>query len=489
MSDTTALGARALRDLVARRDISCEEVARAHIEKALRINPALNALLALDPERAMEDARGLDQRMAHGEPAPALAGVPVVVKDNICTRGLKTTCGSKILGDYVPPYDATAVERLREAGAVLLAKANMDEFAMGSSTENSAYGPARNPWDLSRVPGGSSGGSAASVAAGIAPLALGSDTGGSVKQPAALCGTVGLRPTYGRVSRYGLVAFASSLDQIGPITRTVEDNLLLLSILSGADSRDSTCSTVPPPAAKMPEDGGRGLRVGVVREHFDGALDPEVRASALKAAGLLKEAGAEVVDVSLPHSGYALAAYYVLATAEASSNLARFDGVRYGPRMGGETAASSCERTRTALFGPEVKRRILLGTFVLSEGYREAYYLRALQARNLVTDDFEKAFARVDVLLGPTTPTTAFPIGEKAQDPLAMYLSDVYTVPSNLAGLPGLSVPIGFSRHGLPMGAQLVGRRFEERTLYRAGLLLERALDLGSIKPPLDPQP
>jgi aspartyl-tRNA(Asn)/glutamyl-tRNA(Gln) amidotransferase subunit A len=483
VTDPTTLSARDLRDLVAHREVSCEEVTQIHLDRIAALNPTLNALLTVDSEGALAASRDLDVRMARGEAPPPLAGVPAVVKDNLCTRGLRTTCGSKILENYIPPYDGTAVARLRASGAVILGKANMDEFAMGSSTENSAFGPARNPWDQSRVPGGSSGGSAAAVAAGLAPLALGSDTGGSVKQPAALCGTVGMRPTYGRVSRYGLVAFASSLDQVGPITRTVEDNFLLLAAISGADPMDATCAALSPFDPSTAQGDVRGLRVGLVTEQAGDGPDPEITEAVMRAARLLEDAGAKLVDVSLPHSGSALAAYYVLATAEASSNLARYDGVRYGSREEGDTASATCERTRTAGFGPEVKRRILLGTFVLSEGYREAYYLRAQHARDLVALDFERAFKSADVLLGPTTPTPAFPFGEKTLDPVAMYLSDIYTVPSSLAGLPGLSIPCGFTRAGLPVGAQLVGRPFEELVLYRAALFLERSLGLARRAP------
>jgi aspartyl-tRNA(Asn)/glutamyl-tRNA(Gln) amidotransferase subunit A len=478
------LSAVALHDLVTRREISCTEVVRAHLDRIGERNPALNAVQTPDPEGALAAAADLDARLARGETPPPLAGVPVLVKDNLCTRGLRTTCGSKILENYIPPYDATCVSRLREAGAVILGKTVLDEFAMGSSTENSAFGPARNPWDPSRVPGGSSGGSASAVAAGMAPLALGSDTGGSVKQPAALCGVAGLRPTYGRVSRFGLVAFASSLDQVGTLARRVEDAFLLLGTISGADPRDATCADLPPLSPERPEGGVRGMKFGLVREHFEDGLDAEVRSAVLGAARLLEGAGAEVREVSLPHAKYALAAYYILATAEASANLARYDGVRYGPRIGGPTAAASCERTRTALFGPEVKRRILMGAFVLSEGYRDAYYLRARRARDLVASDFSRALRDVDLLLGPTTPTPAFPLGEKVEDPVAMYLSDIFTVPSNIAGLPGLSVPCGFSSAGLPMGLQLVGSPFEERTLARAGLFLESALEIIEKGPP-----
>ncbi len=475
--------ARQLRDAVGAGEISCQEIVRHHLNRIEALNPALNAFLTVTPEGALKEARRWDAARAQGEPLPPLAGVPVVLKDNLCTRGVRTTCGSRILETYAPPYDATAVERLRAAGAIILGKANMDEFAMGSSTENSAFGPSKNPWDTSRVPGGSSGGSAAAVAAGLAPLALGSDTGGSVKQPAALCGLVGMRPTYGRVSRHGLVAFASSLDQVGPFSRTVEDNLLLLSTISGHDPRDSTSAERPALDGLMPDDGVAGLRVGLPKEHFGEGVDPEAAEAVRLCARLLEAAGARVEEVSLPHDDLAVATYYVLADAEASSNLARYDGIRYGLCASRDDLAEQYEATRGEGFGAEVKRRVLLGTFVLSSGYYEAYYGRALSARALCRQDFEHAFERVDLLLGPTSPTPAFSLGAKVDDPLAMYLSDVFTIPSCLGGFPGLSFPCGFSSSGLPLGAQLVGPKWTEGTVYRAALHLERVLGLTDRHP------
>ncbi len=470
-------GASAIREAVGRGEVSCEEVAAAHLERVESLGPRLNAVLTVTRDEALGAARRWDAARARGEDLPPLAGVPVLVKDNLCTRGVRTTCGSRILERYVPPYDATAWARLASAGAVLLGKANLDEFAMGSSNENSAFGPVANPWDGTRVPGGSSGGSAAGVASGMAPLALGSDTGGSVRQPAALCGAVGLKPTYGRVSRYGLVAFASSLDQVGPITRTVEDNALLLAAISGADARDATCAALAP---FDPRDGlgdVRGLRVGLLKEHLD-ACDAEVADSVRRCARALEEGGASLAEASLPHAGYALDTYYILADAEASSNLARFDGVRFGLRVEGGDLAGTYEATRSRGFGPEVKRRILLGTYVLSAGYYEAYYLRAQKARTLCRRDFDGAFSGSDVLLGPTSPTAAFPVGAKVRDPLAMYLSDVCTIPASLGGFPALSVPCGFTGAGLPVGAQLVAPHYREDLLYRAGRHCERAMGL-----------
>jgi aspartyl-tRNA(Asn)/glutamyl-tRNA(Gln) amidotransferase subunit A len=407
----------------------------------------------------------------------------------VCVRGLPATCGSRILERFIPPFDATFVERLRAAGAVILGKTNMDEFAMGSSTEHSAYLRTRNPWDPERVPGGSSGGSAAAVAAGEVPLAVGTDTGGSIRQPAAFTGTVGLKPTYGRVSRYGLVAFASSLDQAGPIGRTVEDAALGLQAMAGADPRDMTCAThrVGDYAGAA---GGKGrsvagLRVGIPSEHFGEGLDPEVREALERCRAAWAGLGAQVIDVALPHARYAIATYYIVATAEASSNLARYDGVRYGLRVPGDDLQAMYRRTRTAGFGDEVKRRIMLGTYALSAGYYDAYYLRAMKVRALIRRDFSEAFQKVDVLMGPTTPTPAFRFGEKLDDPLAMYLSDVYTVTANLAGIPALSLPCGFTRAGLPIGCHLSARSFDETTLLSAASALESALDVAASAPPL----
>ena len=433
---------------------------------------AFNLVLA---EGARERADDIDRRVAAGEDPGALAGVPVAVKDNLCTRGVPTTCSSRILEGWCPPYDATVVERLAAAGAVVVGKTNMDEFAMGSSTETSATGPTRNPWDLDRVPGGSSGGSAAAVAAGFAPLALGSDTGGSIRQPAALCGVVGLKPTYGTVSRYGLVAFASSLDQVGPFATTVADAAVLFDVIGGHDPADSTSLHRPTPRVTSVLDQGiDGMTVGVVREFLDGA-DADVSARIAAAAQALAAAGARVEEISVPSMRLALSAYYLIAPAEASSNLARYDGVRYGLRVDAPDTVAMNTATRSAGFGAEVKRRIMLGTYALSAGYFDAYYGQALRVRTRILEGFAEAYRRCDVLLGPTTPTTAFRLGAKVDDPLAMYLSDVCTIPTNLAGHPAVSVPFGTGDDGLPVGAQLLGPALEEGTLLRAAAVLEAA--------------
>ncbi|HVK16668.1 MAG TPA: Asp-tRNA(Asn)/Glu-tRNA(Gln) amidotransferase subunit GatA [Fimbriiglobus sp.] len=465
---------------------SAAEITNAFLATIRDREPAVGAFTHLDESVARQQAAAVDAKRKAGAKIGPLAGVPVAVKDVLCTRGVPTTCSSKILANFVPPYDAHVVERLRAADAVLIGKTNMDEFAMGSSTENSATGPTRNPWDLSRIPGGSSGGSAAAVAAGFAPLALGTDTGGSIRQPAALCGVVGLKPTYGRVSRYGLVAFASSLDQVGPFARTVADAALLLGAIAGHDHRDSTSVDRPIPDYAVALDTPlTGLRVGVPREFFGEGLDPEVGAAVRTALAEYEKRGATLVDVSLPHSEYALAAYYIVAPAEASSNLARYDGMHYGHRTA--TAADlvgTTARSRDEGFGPEVKRRVMVGTYVLSRGYRDAYYVQALKVRRLVKRDFDEAFARCDVIAGPTTPTPAFPVGAKSDDPLAMYLSDVYTVSANLAGLPGVSVPCGFTAAGLPVGLQLLAPPFEEERLLRAARMYEAATDWHTRRPP-----
>jgi aspartyl-tRNA(Asn)/glutamyl-tRNA(Gln) amidotransferase subunit A len=436
---------------------------------------AFNLVLA-DEARAAADA--VDAAVARGDDPGPLAGVPVAIKDNLCTRGVPTTCSSRILDGWRPPYDATVVERLRAAGAVVVGKTNHDEFAMGSSTENSAFGPTRNPHDLTRVPGGSSGGSAAAVAAGFAPLALGSDTGGSIRQPAALCGVVGVKPTYGAVSRYGLVAFASSLDQIGPFANDVHDAALLLEAIWGHDPCDSTsiASELPPVLGTL-EDGVSGLRVGVVEELTDvEGVQPEVRAAVDEAAGELEDAGAKVERVSVPTTVHGLPAYYLIAPAEASSNLARYDGVRYGLRVDADDVAAMNAATRDAGFGPEVKRRIMLGTYALSAGYYDAYYGQAQRVRTLIIRDFERAYERFDVLLSPTSPTVAFPLGAKTADPLAMYLSDVCTIPTNLAGHPAISVPFGTGEAGLPVGVQVLAPALGESVMFRTARALERGV-------------
>ncbi len=465
------------RSAILERQFSAVALVEAFYGKIAAEDPDIHAYLTLCRERALEKAGEIDRLADRGDPLPPLAGVPIAVKDVMVMRGVRATAGSKILENFIAPYDCTAVARLEAAGAVVLGKTNCDEFAMGSSNENSAYGPVRNPRERTRVPGGSSGGSAAAVAAGTAVAALGSDTGGSIRQPTAFCGVVGLMPTYGRVSRYGLIAFASSLDHIGPITKTVKDAAILLRYIAGHDPLDSTSAEVAVPEYEQ-EIGRpvRGLRLGVPREYFAEGLDAEVRAAVEAAIKLLAEAGCEIVPISLPHTEYAIPTYYVIATAEASSNLARYDGVRYGFRAPGvRTLAEMYRRTRDAGFGAEVKRRILLGTYALSAGYYDAYYLKAQKVRTLLARDFEQAFERVDAIVTPTTPTVAFKLGEKLQDPLAMYLSDVYTVTADLAGVPGISVPCGESKDGLPIGLQILGRHFDEGKVLRLAHVCEHA--------------
>jgi aspartyl-tRNA(Asn)/glutamyl-tRNA(Gln) amidotransferase subunit A len=444
-------------------------------------NPAINAFLAVSRERAFRTAAAIDQQAAQGDPLPALAGVPIGVKDVLVMEGSPATAGSRILEGYRPPYDATVVQRLEAAGAVLVGKLNCDEFAMGSSNENSGYGPVHNPVALDRVPGGSSGGSAAAVAAGMVVAALGTDTGGSVRQPASFCGVVGVLPTYGRVSRYGLIAFASSLDRVGPLTRTVRDAAILLGVIAGYDPLDATSANVPvPDYVQALDQPVKGLRVGVPAEYFAEGLDTEVRAAVDSAIERLREAGCSIHPVSLPHTRYAVPTYYILATAEASANLARFDGVRYGLRAkDANTLTSMYRRSRDMGFGAEVKRRILLGTYALSAGYYDAYYKKAQQVRTLLTRDFLDAFQQVDVLVTPTAPTPAFKLGEKTDDPLSMYLADIYTVTASLAGICGISVPCGRSSQGLPIGAQILGRHFDEATVLRTALAVEKAMNAG----------
>jgi len=483
MSRLAELDAGEILRLIRNGDLSALEVLRDHLDRLEALDRPIHALLRVNP-RAEEEARDQDREIRAGRAGP-LAGLPLALKDNLLTEGLETTCASRILANFVPTRDATAVARLRAAGAVVLCKTNLDEFAMGSSTENSAFGPTRNPWDLERVPGGSSGGSAAAVAAGIAPVALGSDTGGSVRQPAAFCGVVGLKPTYGRVSRYGLVAFGSSLDQIGPITRSVADAARVLSSMAGTDPADSTSSSAPVDDYVGALEGGvRGLRVGLPNEYFGNGIAPEIAAAVRGAAARLEGEGARVEEVSLPHTRYAIPTYYLVATAEASSNLARYDGVRYGIRVDAAGRLGEMYRaTRGAGFGDEVKRRILLGTFALSAGYHDAFYGKAQRVRALLRRDFAHVFERgVDLLLCPTTPTTAFRLGEKIADPLAMYLSDVCTATLNLAGLPAISVPLHLSSSGLPIAAQIAAPDFSEALLFRTGAVLERLF--GRLAPP-----
>jgi aspartyl-tRNA(Asn)/glutamyl-tRNA(Gln) amidotransferase subunit A len=464
--------------MMLRAEVSSEEIVSSvydHIQKA---NPDINAFITLTEEEARENAAKIDGRRQQGENLGALAGLPIAVKDNICTKGVRTTCASKILSDFVPPYDATAVERLKLADAVIIGKTNLDEFAMGSSNETSFFGLVKNPYDSGRIPGGSSGGSAAAVASDMAIMALGSDTGGSVRQPAALCGVVGMKPTYGRISRYGLVAFASSLDQIGVITRDVRDCALLLGTVCGYDPRDST--SLRQAESHFSESLGgevRYTRLGIPREYFGEGLDEEVREAVLNGVRILEKLGMKTEEVSLPHTDKAIATYYVLADAEASSNLARYDGVKYGFRAEGDFELSRMyEKTRSQGFGPEVKRRIILGTYVLSAGYYEAYYAKAQKVRTMVREDFNRAFEKVDVIVTPTSPTTAFEIGEKMDDPLTMYLSDVYTVSANLAGLPAISVPCGKDSKGLPIGFQMMGKPLSEGLILKVAYALEQSL-------------
>ena len=469
------------RTAVQERKTSALALAEAYYARIQKEDGQIGAFLTLSKERALEQADRIDRLAAEGKTLPPLGGVPVGIKDVMSTRGLRTTAGSKILENYIPPYDCTAVARLEAAGAVVLGKMNCDEFAMGSSNENSAYHPVRNPRGLNRVPGGSSGGSAAAVAAEMVVVALGSDTGGSIRQPASFCGVVGLKPTYGRVSRYGLIAFASSLDHIGPFANTVKDAALMLRIIAGRDAMDSTSAdvSVPDYVAEL-EKPVRGLRVGVAKEYFGEGLDAEVRAAVEAAIQKLAELGCEIVPVSLPHTEYAIPTYYIVATAEASSNLARFDGVRYGFRAKAGNLSEMYRLTRDGGFGMEAKRRIMLGTYALSAGYYDAYYLKAQKVRTLLTRDFEDAFQKVDVIASPTAPTPAFKLGEKVDDPLAMYLADIYTVTANLAGIPGISVPCGENHEKLPIGLQLFGRHFDEATLlcvanaYESSMVVRR---------------
>jgi aspartyl-tRNA(Asn)/glutamyl-tRNA(Gln) amidotransferase subunit A len=465
---TRAAGIRAA---VAARQLSAVEVCRAALDRIARADPPLHAFLHVSAERALARAAELDRAPVRDAP---LLGVPIALKDNICVAGVPTTAASRLLEHYVPPYSATVVDRLERAGAVIIGKTNCDEFAMGSSTEHSAFGPTRNPWAVDRIPGGSSGGSAVAVAAGMVPLALGSDTGGSIRQPAALCGVYGLKPTYGRVSRYGLIAFASSLDQIGPLAASAEDLALAFNAIAGPDERDSTSADAPPLDLTAAADGEiRGLRIGVPRELLGDGVEPGVLRAFDAALDTLRDAGAAIADIPLPHAPLAIPVYYLIANAEASSNLARYDGVRFGARADAATLHDVYYRTR-ALFGAETKRRIMIGTFVLSAGYYDAYYVKAQQVRALIRHDYEQAFAQVDAVAMPTSPTAAFRLGERTDDPLQMYLADVFTVAANLAGLPAISIPCGLTAEQLPVGLQLTARRFEEAMLLRAATAIER---------------
>src|SRR6266404_5289433 len=475
--DLTGLTIDAARYAVAERKTSATALAESFYAKIESDDPKIGAFLTLSEERALAKAADIDTLAQAGNDLPPLAGVPVGIKDVLVTKGIRTTAGSKILGNYVPPYDCTAVARLEAAGAVVLGKLNCDEFAMGSSNENSAWKPVHNPRERSRVPGGSSGGSAAAVAADMAVAALGSDTGGSIRQPASFCGVVGLMPTYGRVSRYGLIAFASSLDHIGPLAKTVKDAAIVLRTIAGRDPMDSTSAEVPVPdyVAEL-QKPVRGLKIGVAKEYLGEGLDAEVRKAIEAAIQKLAKQGCEIVELSLPHTKYAIPTYYIVATAEASSNLARFDGVRYGYRAkDARTLSEMYRRSRDQGFGAEVKRRIMLGTYALSAGYYDAYYLKAQKVRTLLTRDFDEAFRKVDAIVTPTSPTAAFRLGEKSNDPLAMYLADIYTVTADLAGIPGISVPCGATKENLPIGLQILGKHFDEATILRVAHAYEQA--------------
>ncbi len=467
---------------LARGEVSSRELTADVLQRIERLDPLVRAFLTVTPEAALAAADEADRRRAAarrtGEPLPPLLGLPLAVKDVLSTRGIRTTCGSRILENYIPPFDATAVARLKAAGVVIVGKTNTDEFAMGSSTENSAYGVTHNPWDLERVPGGSSGGSAAAVAARMVPAALGTDTGGSVRQPASFCGVTGLKPTYGRVSRYGLIAYGSSLDTVGVLTQTAEDAALFLHLMAGQDPLDATSMDVPvPPPTLQRREDFRGLRIGVPREYFTEGIQPEVAAAVRAALDLMADLGAAIQEISLPHTEYAVPVYYLIAPAEASANLARFDGIRYGPREEAETMLDVFYRTRGRLFGPEVKRRIMLGTYALSAGYYDAYYGQAQKVRTLIKRDFERAFEEVDMIAAPVAPSTAFRIGEHTGDPLSMYLEDVFTLPANLAGVPGVSFPVGFDDLGLPIGLQFMGPHFREDLILEAAHFYQQATD------------
>ncbi|QPN59243.1 Asp-tRNA(Asn)/Glu-tRNA(Gln) amidotransferase subunit GatA [Synechococcus sp. CBW1002] len=480
------MGIAAWREQLNSGEVSARELTDHHLARIKAVDPAIHAFLEVTADRARADADRIDAARAAGEELPPLAGVPLAIKDNLCTKGIRTTCSSRMLESFVPPYESTVTERLWNAGGVLLGKTNLDEFAMGSSTETSAFGPSRNPWDPDCVPGGSSGGSSAAVAAGEGLAALGSDTGGSIRQPASFCGVVGLKPTYGRVSRWGLVAFASSLDQVGPFATSVADAAEILQVIAGADPRDATCLKAPVPdylaALRQPV---AGLRVGLVRECFEAeGLDPEVKASVMAAAAQLEALGCDLVDVSCPRFNDGIATYYVIAPSEASANLARYDGVKYGYRAEGTgSLAEMTSRSRAEGFGDEVQRRILIGTYALSAGYVDAFYKKAQQVRTLIRRDFNRAFETVDVLLTPTSPTTAFRFGAHSDDPLAMYLADLLTIPANMAGLPAISVPCGFDSKGLPIGLQLITGVLEEERLLQVAHHYEQAADVMASRP------
>lgn len=477
-----------LQDRFTKGDIAAQDIVRAYYLRINQVEPRIKAYVTLAKDSAMADAKALDKRLKGWRKTVPLMGMPIAIKDNICTEGVLTTCASRMLVTFVPPYNATVVTRLRERGYLLLGKTNLDEFAMGSSTENSAFGPSRNPWNPAYVPGGSSGGSAAAVAADECAAALGSDTGGSIRQPAALCGVVGLKPTYGRVSRYGLVAFASSLDQVGPITKDVTDAAIMMNVIAGYDPLDSTSANVPVPdyMKALKKKDVKKLRIGLPNEYFGEGLNPEVEHAVRTAVDVLKELGGEIKEISLPTTRAAVAAYYLIATAEASSNLARYDGIKYGLRTKqSNDLLDMYMKTRQEGFGPEVKRRIMLGTYALSAGYYDAYYGKAQAVRTLIRRDFDAAFKDVDLIVTPVTPTCAFKLGEKVQNPLEMYLSDIYTISVNLAGIPAISIPCGFSTAGLPIGLQLIGRPFEEDLVFRGAHAYEQAAEWRLRKPTL----
>ena len=481
---------RELHQQLTSKERSAVEITQSYLERLQVLEPRLHSFLSVTADKALAQAQQVDAKIAAGETLSPLAGIPIGLKDNLCTQGIRTTCGSKILENFVPPYESTVTQRLAEAGAICLGKTNLDEFAMGSSTENSAYQLTANPWDLARVPGGSSGGSAAAVAAEQCVVALGSDTGGSIRQPASFCGVVGLKPTYGLVSRYGLVAYASSLDQIGPFGRTVEDSAILLQAIAGYDAKDSTSLKVEIPnyvkALKPTLNRRSRRRIGVIKETFGSGLDPVVETAVKKAIEQLQELGAEIQVISCPQFRYGLPTYYIIAPSEASSNLARYDGVKYGLRSDDTNLMSMYTKTRAEGFGSEVKRRIMIGTYALSAGYYDAYYLKAQKVRTLIKQDFEKAFAQVDVLVCPTSPTTAFKAGEKTDDPLSMYLSDLMTIPVNLAGLPGMSLPCGFDEQGLPIGLQLISNVLREDLLFEVAYAYEQSTEWHKKHPKLD---
>ena len=481
MEELVKKSAREINKLFLGKEVSAKEITEAFYKRIKFVEPKIDALLGLTTELANKQAKELDEKIAKGETLGPLAGVPIVVKDVICVKGYQATCGSKILENYIAPYESFATEKLWNAGAICIAKSNMDEFAMGSSTENSAFKKTKNPWNLNKVPGGSSGGSAACVAAFESPISLGTDTGGSVRQPASFCGVVGLKPTYGRVSRFGLIAFASSLDQIGVFARDIYDTSLVLHCISGHDSRDSTCLQVDVPdyTSRIQKDSIKGRKIGVIKELMDKGIDDEVRKSISASVDIFKELGAEIVEISLPNIQYSVPVYYIVATAEASSNLARYDGVKYGYRaQAGKDLMSMYKKTRQEGFGSEVKRRIMLGTYALSSGYYDAYYKKAQQVRKLVTQDFLNAFEKVDLLISPTCPTTAFEFGSKTEDPLSMYLSDIATIPASLAGLPAVSLPCGVDSKNMPIGLQIIAPSLSEELLLIASHSFEKASKL-----------